>query len=341
MQVGVIGINHKLADLKLREQLAKACQKWFGSLQAVHENHSFILLSTCNRTEVYFSSEDLALTHVYLLSVLRGEVKEEFSHKLYSFFGVDCFCHLARVTLGLDSAIIGETEIQAQVKTAYENTSTCHSLPKELHFLFQKSLQIAKKLRSELQLGRGMPHLEHAILHTGKHLFSAPETVQLLFIGASEINLKILRFLKIKNFQNITLCNRSDNQAITTAEFYGIKSLPWTKLSSWYNYDWVICGTKSPNYLISQQELCQHAMSRKLIIDLCVPRNVEPLCGRDSNITLLNIDQINCLLKIRHQHMACSLVEAEQRVIDATQHHAIRFESKKDVRARASAGLTI
>ena len=107
---------------------------------------------------------NLAATHTYLLSILRVEVEEEFDHKLYSYFGVDCFSHLTRVTLGLDSAIIGETEIQGQVKLAYENTSDYHPLPEALHFLFQKSLGISKKLRSELQLGRGMPNLEHAAL---------------------------------------------------------------------------------------------------------------------------------------------------------------------------------
>ena len=196
MRVGVVGINHKLADLKLREQLAKACQKWFGALNAVHDNHYFVLLSTCNRTEIYFSSQDLAETHTYLLGILRVEVEEEFDHKLYSYFGTDCFSHLARVTLGLDSAIIAETEIQGQVKLAYENTSEYHSMPKDMHFLFQKSLGIAKKLRSELQLGRGMPNLEHAILQTGKHMFQNPEKASLLFVGASDINQKIFAFLK-------------------------------------------------------------------------------------------------------------------------------------------------
>ena len=227
MRVGVVGINHKLADLKLREELAKACQRWFGALQAIHEDHSFILLSTCNRTEVYFSSTDLAATHSYLLSILRVEVEEEFDHKLYSYFGIDCFSHLTRVTLGLDSAIIGETEIQGQVKLAYENTSDYHVLPEALHFLFQKALGISKKLRSELQLGRGMPNLEHAILQTGKHFFNNPEDVGLLFVGASDINQKILAFLKSKNFQNITLCNRSGELSGKLAEVYGVKHLAW------------------------------------------------------------------------------------------------------------------
>jgi glutamyl-tRNA reductase len=328
MRVGVVGINHKLADLKLREQLAKSCQRWFGALQAVHGDHYFVLLCTCNRTEIYFSSHDLATTHSYLLGILRVEVKEEFDHKLYSYFGADCFCHLTRVTLGLDSAIIAETEIQGQVKLAYENTVEYHALPGDLHFLFQKALGIAKKLRSELQLGRGMPNLEHAILQTGKQIFQIPEQARLLFVGASDINQKILMFLKNKNFQNVTLCNRSEDQAKALAEQYHVNYLAWSELKCWHEYDWIIFGTKSPDYLITQQEISQRTISQKLIMDLCVPRNVDPKLGQDTRITLLNIDQINRLLKIRHRRMTNTLEEAEKRVVHATHEHATRYVAK-------------
>ncbi len=328
MRIGILGINHKLADLKLREQLAKACQKWFGALQAVHDHHYFVLLSTCNRTEIYFSSQDLTATHTYLLSILRNEVEEEFDHKLYSYFGTDCFCHLTRVTLGLDSAIIAETEIQGQVKLAYENTSDYHSLPEDLHFLFQKALGTAKKLRSELQLGRGMPNLEHAILQTGKYVFTIPEQTRLLFVGASDINQKILMFLKNKNFQNMSLCNRSDEQAKALAQQHGVQHLPWSQLNHWPEYDWIIFGTKSPDYLITYKEIHQRPISQKLIMDLCVPRNVEPKLGQDSRVTLLNIDQINRLLKIRSRRMMHMLKEAEQRVAQATHEHTTRYLTK-------------
>lgn len=344
MRVGIVGINHKLADLKLREQLAKACQKWFGALQAVHDHHYFILLSTCNRTEIYFSSQDLTVTHNYILGILRDEVEEEFDQKLYSYFGIDCFGHLTRVTLGLDSAIIAETEIQGQVKLAYENTADYYSLPGDLHFLFQKSLGIAKKLRSELQLGRGMPNLEHAILQTGKHVFPTPEQTRLLFVGASDINQKILMFLKNKNFQNISLCNRSDEQAKGLARQHGVKYVAWSQLNQWHEYDWVIFGTKSPDYLITGKETNLHSVGRKLIMDLCVPRNVDPKLGQklgqNSHITLLNIDQIICLLKIRSRRMTHMLAEAERRVAQATHEHAARYIAKAQSKIALSAVTT-
>lgn len=328
MRMGVIGINHKLAALKLREQLAKTSQKQFGFFQPIHENHSFILLSTCNRTEVYFSSEDLAATHSYLLSMLRSDVHEEFEHKLYSYFGIDCFCHLARVTAGLDSAVIAETEIQGQVKLAYEYAAEHRALPQEIHFLFQKSLNIGKKVRSSLQLGRGMPSLEHAIFQIGRDVFKKPKEARVLFVGASQINKKILKFLQSKQFSQITICNRSNDQALNIAQAYQANYLSWNRLHEWAEYDWVIFGTKSSDYLVSNRQMNEKKVGQKLIMDLCVPRNVDPKLGQYAEITLLNIDQINSLLQLRHRKMNQTLIEAEAHVIQAVQDHISRYIKK-------------
>jgi glutamyl-tRNA reductase len=329
MRVGVVGINHKLADLKLRELLAKVCQRRFGAGKSTHGKHNFVLLSTCNRTEVYYCSEDLATTHSYLLAILRQEVEEDFDQKLYSYFGHDCFLHLCRVTAGLDSAIIAETEIQGQVKSAYENVLQYHSLPYELHFLFQKSMSIAKKVRSELPLKPGLPDIEHAILNAGIHLFQGSKEVSILFVGASEINQKILNFLKTKNWNNISICNRSSGNAKVIAEKYSVAFLEWSELAKWYYYDWIIFGTKAPDHVITKSDLPNERLSQKLIIDLSVPRNVEPGLGRDPRIVLLNIDQINRGLKIRKKTIHRTLIKAEELVIQSTGQHIKIFQERE------------
>lgn len=328
MRVGVIGINYKLADLKLRDLLAKSTQKRFGP-QSLLASNQCVLLSTCNRTEIYFSADDLATMHTTLLGILRYDVPVEFEHRLYSYFGIDCFSHLTRVTSGLDSAILAETEIQGQVKAAYEMTCEYHLLSKELHFLFQKSLGIAKKIRTELDLGRGMPTLEHAVHQLGKLHFPSQDELQVLLIGASDINQKILKFLKAKKLTSLTLCNRSDDYAQGLAVDFNIQHLPWTKLTHWHHYDWIICGTKSPDYLITSRN-CNHlCLADKLIMDLSVPRNVEPKLGDHTNLTLLNIDQINKYLKNRRHGLHASVQEAEQRVSQATRQHAQRYQAKE------------
>lgn len=334
MRVGVLGINHKLADLKLREFLAKACQRRFGAATSMHSDHHFILLSTCNRTEVYFSSDDLAATHSYLLSILRNDVSEDFDQKLYSYFSQDCFQHLCRVTAGLDSAIVAETEIQGQVKAAYEKAlDSCH-LPYELHYLFQKALGIAKKARAVLPMTPGLPNLEHAILQTGRHIFKSPETAKILFIGASEINQKILSFLKNKNMSEIALCNRTSERGRSVAEMHDVPLVSWDEVARWHAYDWIILSTKAQEHLISYKQMTGAPISHKLIIDLSVPRNAEPILSRCPNITLVNIDQINSRLKTRRKTMHLSLCMAEELVIQAATQHAKIFQEKEQSRYR-------
>jgi len=269
MLVGVLGINHKLASLKLREALIHTAKRKFSPCSSIHSKHFLVLLSTCNRTEIYFHSEDLAETHTYILSILRHEIKEEFDQKLYSYFGFDCFLHLARVTAGLDSAILAETEIQGQVKDAYESSQISQNLPKELHFLFQKALKTGKKIRFKSSLERGMPSLEHALFKLGKTQFAKPQNEKILFIGASEINCKVLRYFKLKNF-------------------------------------------------------CQ------MMIDLSVPRNIDPSIGHHPNITLFNMDEISALLNCRTKNREETIQKAEEMIFQETEKHLTIFKEKEN-----------
>lgn len=324
MRVGVVGINHKQASVQLREKLAKTCEKWFGSERS-HE--TFILLSTCNRIEIYFTSDNLADTHTNILHVIRQEVDESFDQKMYSFFGEDCFFHLSSVTAGLDSAIIWETEIQGQVKAAYEKGS---SLPYELHYLFQKSLKNGKLLRKRYQGIRGIPDIEHAILDVGMKATHHTNTPNILFVGASAINLKILTHLKNKGLKRITLCNRTDSRASHHAYRHHIQSLPWSELHTFHQFDWVIFGTKSPTPLIIP-DVCRPSKNQ-LILDLCVPRNVDPQIGNLSHITLHNIDEIHRLLEGRRQRIAHLAREAELFLEGVIKRQLHSFRRKTKIR---------
>ncbi len=309
MRVGLIGINHKIADLRVREALAKACQRRFSPERALHINISFVLLSTCNRTEIYFCSEDLAETHSYILGILKQEISFPFEHLLYSYFQLECFLHLAKVTTGLDSAILIETEIQGQVRTAYEHACHYNSLSKELHFLFQKSLKVGKDVRSLLPFERGMPGLEDALFQIGSGIFSDFLNAHILFVGASLINLKILKFFQQKKVGNLSLCNRTPIQPEGI-----LHNLNWHDLKNWPQFEMIIFATKSPSYLIKPEDL-QVPLSKKcLLIDLSVPRNVDPRLAKMQEIVLLNIDQINSHLKVRKQKLTHLLSAADEKI---------------------------
>lgn len=303
MHVGVIGVNHKCAELKFRELFAKVCQKRFGPENSIHNTLSYVLLSTCNRTEFYFSSDDLPQTHSYFLYVLRQEIEEEFEHKLYCYFGKDCFLHLATVTAGLDSAVVFETEIQGQVKQAYELACT-RNISSVLHFLFQKSLKIGKQIRSQFQSTGFFSTLEETIFKLFNDFFYQSFEKKVLFVGASEINLKIFDFFQKKGLKNSTFCNRHLQRLEKLFPDKMVDFLPWEELIQWSSFDCLIFATKCSEYLIYKAESLKKQI---LIMDLSVPRNVHPQLARSPFITLLNIDLIHRIVQRKNTLKASKL----------------------------------
>jgi glutamyl-tRNA reductase len=332
MRLGVIGINEKVADLKLREKLAKICQERFSAEVCSADSIPLVLLSTCNRTEIYFSTNNLAEAHIQLLELIRSHIEDDFDQKMYSFFGKDCLQHLARVASGLDSAIIAETEIQGQVRTAYEAAARHRSLPHELHFAFQKSLKIGKQVRKELPLARGIPDLEHAILSAAQGVLANPFESRLLFVGASDINHKVLRFMKRKGVAHIAICNRSQLAAQKIAAKHDIDVVSWASLSSWRDYDWVVFGTKAPDYLVDLASIPQDDLKTRLLVDLSVPRNIDPAIARCSEVSLWNIDQLHDLLHTRRQSLAHVVERAEYLVAEAAYRLAHSFQRREQRR---------
>jgi glutamyl-tRNA reductase len=307
MQIGVIGINHKLATLALRESLVR------GTLRRLKERCShhlhYIYLATCNRVEIYFSSKDLVATHSQLLQLLCEHVEEEIAHKFYSYFREDCFLHLAKVTTGLDSAILFETEIQGQVKRAYEQAALESMLCPEMHFLFQKSLSIGKKIRSLFPKGRGMESLEEAIARVSHSFFGSLTNRRLLFVGLSEINRKIAHYFENLGVGEIVFCNRSlDKGALLKGRhlLFGLDHL-----IQWYTYDMTLFGTSCPDYLLQEGVVLE---KQHLMIDLSVPRNVHPRLGKVSKLTLLNVEQIDKLIdrRCKNQSLKISKIESDQ-----------------------------
>ncbi|HEY4832547.1 MAG TPA: glutamyl-tRNA reductase, partial [Waddliaceae bacterium] len=242
----------------------------------------------------------------------------------------DCFFHLARVTAGVDSALVGETEIQGQVKRAYEMAHTLRSLDQELHFLFQKCLKIGKNVRSNTEFSYGLPSIEEAILNVGKKLLGNLEKRKILFVGLSEINHKIFVHFKQMGCCNISLCNRSTGRALEMAQREAVGLLPWEQLPQWMTFDVAIFGTKCPNFLVSKDHLKQENFC-KLVIDLSVPRNVDPKIGRLPHLTLLNVDQLNQAIDRKRKLKAAEIARVETQIIAAAVEKQISIYRLKEL----------
>lgn len=268
VSIGVLGINFKTADLALREAIARGAESLSGE-KGIFFPYPTVLLSTCNRTEIYFSAEDLAVAHSDLLAHLRLQMGEPFEHRLYSYFGNDCFFHLCKVAAGLDSAIVAETEIQRQVKVAYANGK---NLSSSLHFVFQKALKVSKEIRSRLEQG---PSLYGMLWQLTEW-----ENRQILLVGYSELNRGLISFLMHRGVKNISLCTRS------CVELEGVTVFDRSVLMRWSDFDVVVCATKSDHYLISEKR-----KTNTVLFDLSVPRNVDPEVGA------INIEEIGRLIE--------------------------------------------
>jgi len=310
MHVGILGINYKSSEIELREMLARVAIGLFGNESQVAARFSIVLLSTCNRTEIYFSAGQLVEAHSELLNLLREELSFPFEHKLYAYFGSECFAHLSRVTAGLDSAIVAETEIQRQVKSAYSHAALDHSLSRDMHFLFQKCLKVGKNIRSFYSFPKGMPTLEKLIYELCHNLL---DSFAVFFIGNSEINRKILTYFKAKGLKDITLCTRGLYSAKALAERYALKLVDWTEKESWQLAEVVICGSNYNDYLIESEQITTRCKN-KIIFDLGLPRNVDPRLARHPEICLFNIEELENLIATERSMQMQGIQIAEERL---------------------------
>ncbi len=321
MHIGVIGINHKSAPLSLQEKVAKACARRLSLESLMSAQFSCVVLCTCNRSEVYFTTEDLTYAHSTLLSLWREEIDEPFEHRVYTYFGTDCFAHLATVISGWDSLVLGETQIHRQVRMAYENAKLHYTLKSPMHYLFQKSLKIAKNIRSQLaHRFLSLPEILWKLIH---EVMGPLSTQKILLIGNSEMNRKILAFLHKKRISGITLSTRAPLSARDLLESYALEIRDWSELSSFGHYDLVICSTHASEYVL--RDLGEEHMTTQLIIDLSVPRVVDPELTRHKTLALWNMEQIGLWIgKEVHGDPAVA-----QKIWTQVERYATLFSSKK------------
>ena len=313
LEVGVIGISFKTAGLPLREAFARAAEV-FADERAYFFPNPVICLSTCERVEFYFSAPDLAEALVHLLAWLKRAIAEPFEHQPYTYFGLDAFVHLCRVTSGLDSAVVGESDIQRQVKVAYARAG--ERLPSCLHYVFQKALRVSKGVRSQTACTANLYSAVWKIIE--EH---ASEYSQVLLVGYSEWNRGLLSFLQHKGVQNISLITQSPDQIHLPIPVYGRE-----ELARWTDYDLIFCATTATDYLIYGSSPRKH-----LIFDLGVPRNVDPAVGLQEGVFLYNIEQID-------QQLEPSLSSPSEELVREHALRLARLYRAKILRGRGSGG---
>ncbi len=286
MQIGLLGLNYRFSSASHRESFTAHLL----SIVEPYQELSYVLVSTCNRIELYFSAEDIYLQKRKLLNSLAKVMPAQLMNELYAFVQFDCFYHLTKVTAGIDSALFGESEIQHQVKVSYESARKERILSKEMHYLFQKALMIGKMIR---KMGIERLHrnaLEQTIIHFILREYQGKKA-RCLLVGNSHVNRKLWPFLEEQGF-DVTLCSR------TLAQIE--KFLPRERLTSLSEYDVVICGTNDLLPIVDSK-LAKTIHSSCLIFDLGMPRNVDPLITQNSKACLFDLEQLQNFMKTEFQ----------------------------------------
>jgi glutamyl-tRNA reductase len=296
----VIGASHKTAPLALRERLALLEGQMGGMLSGLVAHDSIqeaVAISTCNRTELYVVTGDPLEAEANVLGLLsrRGGIRPtELLERIYAERNCDAARHLCRVASGLDSMIVGEAEVQGQVKRAYESALTARTTGPLTNKLFRVALATGKRVRSETTISEGGASVPSVALDAARATLGDLAGRRVLIVGAGETAELTTRALHAHGVSTIFVANRRRDRAIALAERFGGESGSFDELpAELERADIVIASTASPHTIIGAEELTEVRRGRPLLlIDLAVPRDIDPECASIPGVTLLDMDSL-------------------------------------------------
>jgi len=303
MNIILIGMNHRTAPLEIREKLSLSCWNDVNpvkELLKIPHLKEAIYLSTCNRVDVLADAEDTALALDNLKSFVfhHGNLsREEMERCLYVYFDQDAVRHLFRVASSLDSLVMGEPQILGQVKEAYhravENKATGLILNKVLHHAFH----VAKRVRTETSIAGNAVSVSYAAVELAKKIFGNLEGKTVLLVGAGEMSELAARHLINQGVKRFLIANRTYSRAQQMAEVFRGTAIEFEQLAEKVGEaDIVITSTGATGYVITKEMVAKALRRRKnrllFLIDIAVPRDVEPEAGEIDNVFLYNIDDL-------------------------------------------------
>src|SRR5215210_1816696 len=303
-----LGVSHHTAPLSLREQLALTEGKAAGVLSALVSEEPIseaAALSTCNRTELYLVTTDSVEAETAGLGVLAREAgipPTELLGPLYSLRGADAARHLYRVTAGLDSMILGEAEIQGQVKRAYELALVEGATGPILNRMFRGALAAGKRARTETTVGERGVSIPSVAVELAQRNLGDLSARSVLLIGAGETSELTARALAARGSDAVFIANRGYNRAISLAQRFGGQAVRIDELPAQLaRADIVVSATNSPHHLIERSELevimGQRDGAPLLLIDLAVPRVIDPDCREIDGVSLFDVDEVQAIVE--------------------------------------------
>ena len=317
MALTVVGLNHRGASLDVRERVAYRTSEIAPALTALAEHSSLreaVLLSTCNRTELYFVEGD-ADASAAAWAALSERLGEDASQYGYVRRDKEPVAHLFRVASGLDSMVLGEAQIHGQVRDAWEQCRA-HSGP-VLNRLFQTALSVAGRIRNETSVSRGAASVSSAAVQLAKQIFGSLSGKRAMVLGAGEMAELALESLANQGVRTSIVANRTFERAAEVAERHGAMAVHydecWAALSE---VDVLVCSTAAPHAVVFVEQVRPALEARGdrplCILDIALPRDVDPAVGDLENVFLYNLDDLQAVVSANLERRRGELPTAEQ-----------------------------
>ena len=326
MLVVVTGISHKTATLELRERLTLDEGESLNLAQELLESGvacEAVSLSTCNRTELYtYAPDSLAARHACVAALARhaGVPVAELETSLYSYSGDGAIAHLFRVTSSLDSMVVGEAQIVAQMKGAYQLACEGACTSVVFNRLFRHALEVGKRVRTETAIGERPVSVSSAAVELALQVFGKFKDHTVLIVGAGETSELTAVHLKAHGIEGILVANRTFETSEKLAHSVGGRAVAFAELEQHLAAaDIVISSTSAPGYVITRDavERALHHRRRRPIffIDIAVPRDLDPEINRVRNAYLYDIDDLQHVVESNRHEREKDAQHAE-RIVD-------------------------
>lgn len=313
MILAVLGLNHKTVSVDIREQFSISEESARCGLRHIKEQENIreaVIVSTCNRTEIYAVLEEKRAkeTLLELFMTLSGNTSAE---EDYFFFyrNEECIRHLFNVVSGLDSMVIGESQILNQIKTAYTLALSEKATQTVLNTLFHRAIRTGKRVRTETRISTAAVSVSYAAVKMAEKILGSLENKSALIFGAGDAAELLVKHLQGKGLKELVVTNRHPERAEALAQKFGGRTVPFHgAVEGAEDIDIFITATGATQYIVKAWAIRNLMMQRKnkplVAIDIAVPCDIEPEVGHIRNVTLYNIDDLQDMVEHNIQFRA-------------------------------------
>ncbi|MEI7815128.1 MAG: glutamyl-tRNA reductase [Coriobacteriia bacterium] len=320
MHLTVVGLSHKTAPVEIREKLtfpANRQEEALSTLTSMPTVNEAVILSTCNRTEIYCvtaSGADGPEAVIDFIADYHGLDRHELVRYLYVSQGEAVVRHLFRVVASLDSMVLGEAQILGQVKEAYESSFNNGASHRIFNKLFRQSFELGKRVRNETEIGENAVSISYAAVELAKQVFSTLEGRTILVLGAGKMSELTAKHLVSNGVKKVLVANRTHERAQELASKFGGEAILYDELFDRLGEaDIVISSTAATHYVVTKERVAAARKGRKgtplFFIDIALPRDIDPAVNDLADVYLYNIDDLSGVVS---QNLEERMREAER-----------------------------